>query len=455
MSILASNKYISDDSISCGDELILTLALSAVKITRPVELVMVLDKSEGVEGEPLDSIKTAAGQLIDVIEDKFDGITTIATNSRAALISFNGDVTKDVMFTRDTNTMRGAVASLTAGGDSNLSLAITVAADMLVNPTRIDPSDKFIIVYTDGAWNTGDDPSAAAATAKALGITVIFVPIEGTSADALAEMEQLASQPGEAFVIKNYGTDASYDEFISNLTNNDLTGSTTDIALSDTIADEFEISKLPETNKGTYTLNGTRNITWNISDLAESPTVEGAVLTFAITHVGTESGEFEVNADINYSDDEGSTVSFASPEVAVNCGDIIVTDECPVPVDTVVSGCEETFVIDAGDISTEIMGRIAEINCTIRGVCPGRRVAFAAVLTELDEDGNEYQRGMRIITIPAHTFPSCRDVRIEGLKIIIPGDIDDMTAGTCEARNFRTRIFANIIDSGIVCPAEE
>ena len=50
---------------------------------------------------------------------------------------------------------------------------------------------------------------------------------------------------------------------------------------------------------------------------------------------------------------------------------------------------------------------------TDRIACDGTlRVALAAILTEVDQEGKELQRGMKAMTIPAHSFPLCRDGRI-------------------------------------------
>ena len=50
------------------------------------------------------------------------------------------------------------------------------------------------------------------------------------------------------------------------------------------------------------------------------------------------------------------------------------------------------------------MGCIIQMDVTIKNVCPGKRVALAAILTEVDEHGMEYQRGMKALTIPAHSY---------------------------------------------------
>ena len=80
------------------------------------------------------------------------------------------------------------------------------------------------------------------------------------------------------------------------------------------------------------------------------------------------------------------------------------------PIDLKVEGCEDSVEVDLGDTYLESLGRIVQLDVTVKNVCPGKRVALGVILTEVDANGDEYQRGMKAITIPAHTSPSCRDV---------------------------------------------
>lgn len=36
----------------------------------------------------------------------------------------------------------------------------------------------------------------------------------------------------------------------------------------------------------------------------------------------------------------------------------------------------------------------------------------------------EYQRGSKAMTIPAHNFPTCRDVLVKCIKFVLPEDLD-------------------------------
>lgn len=94
-------------------------------------------------------------------------------------------------------------------------------------------------------------------------------------------------------------------------------------------------------------------------------------------------------------------------------------------------GCTDSVVVDLGDISLESQGCIIQMNVTIKNVCPGKRVALAAILTEVDEHGIEYQRGMKTLTIPAHNAGTCKDVLVQCIKFVVPED-QDVSTGTPE-----------------------
>jgi hypothetical protein len=108
---------------------------------------------------------------------------------------------------------------------------------------------------------------------------------------------------------------------------------------------------------------------------------------------------------------------------------------------------------DAGDLGLESLGRIVQLSVTLRNVCPNRRVALAAILTEMDDEGMEYKRGMKTVLIPAHTRETCRDVTVRCMKFVLPESLDVSGAenAICNARNFKARFIANYIDNGFEC----
>ena len=114
-------------------------------------------------------------------------------------------------------------------------------------------------------------------------------------------------------------------------------------------------------------------------------------------------------------------------------------------------GCLDAVLIDMGNVSLDSQGRIIQMDVTIKNVCPGKQVALAAILAEVDQNGMEYQRGMKAMTIPAHSFSTCRDVRVKCIKFVVPEDLSVSGGAMCSARNFKARFIAHNIDTDYRC----
>ena len=67
-------------------------------------------------------------------------------------------------------------------------------------------------------------------------------------------------------------------------------------------------------------------------------------------------------------------------------------------------------------------GRILDVTATLRNVCPGRRSAVGLTLTEVDNDGAEYARGFRAISVPAHNARCYQDVQLDAVRFVLPED---------------------------------
>ena len=122
-------------------------------------------------------------------------------------------------------------------------------------------------------------------------------------------------------------------------------------------------------------------------------------------------------------------------------------------VEISIDGCNDTIEFDAGDLQLNSLGRILQLDVTIRGVCPGKRVALAVILNEVDEFDTEYQRGLKTMTIPAHDRSTCQDVTVRCIKFVLPQDLDVSTGCSCicNGRNLRARLIAHYMDHDYSC----
>ena len=132
---------------------------------------------------------------------------------------------------------------------------------------------------------------------------------------------------------------------------------------------------------------------------------------------------------------------------------VVLPEICPEPVELTVDGCEDAIEFDAGDLGMESLGRIVQLDVTLRNVCPNKRVALAVILTEVDENGVEYKRGMKTMVLPAHNRPTCRDVMVRCIKFVLPESLD--VSGTadsiCNTRDCKARFIAHYVDNDFEC----
>lgn len=189
--------------------------------------------------------------------------------------------------------------------------------------------------------------------------------------------------------------------------------------INDTVSPCFRITSLSAPTKGTASLLGSNSLQWRIDEMGVFQS-EGAALEFTVEHIGPCSGTIEVNESIDYDDAEGNAVTFPSPEITVDCGTNVYPENCPEPVAVDIGGCDDSVDYDAGALGMESLGRILQLSVTLNNVCPNKRVALAVIVTEVDSEGTEYRRGMKTMTIPAHSGDSCRDVNVRCIKFVLP-----------------------------------
>ena len=74
------------------------------------------------------------------------------------------------------------------------------------------------------------------------------------------------------------------------------------------------------------------------------------------------------------------------------------------------------------------------------------------IANEVDENGIEHKRGLKTMTIPAHTRENCQDILVKCVKFILPEDLDvsDTTTSICNERNLKARFIQPILTSRCV-----
>lgn len=453
MGVVYSNKETSVGSIACGGSFKIKLSLTAEPdiVSNPTDIVLILDRSRSMAGSALANLKSGAKKFIDIIDEATDGSQdgNIGNGSRIGIVSFSGTATQDTQLITSVAALKTAVDSLSADGSTNHEDAFQKALELLSTPST---NAKVMVMFTDGFTTAGGNPVTVTDAAKAQGVIIYVIGLSGNGGIDENALNEWASDPPSSYVAIT-PDDAELESIFEDLANNISNPGAENIVIRDTVSSCFKITSVLTPTKGTATLVNPTTVEWRISELGTTAS-EGANLEFEVQHIGQCSGMVEVNESVTYSDDMGNIAVFPSPEIEVDCGTVITTEKCPIPVNIAVDGCEDSIEFNAGTLGLESLGRIIQIDVTLRNVCPHRRVAMAVILTEVDNEGNEYKRGLKTITVPAHTRAACQNIEVRCIKFVLPEDLDvssDNSGSICNRRNFRARFIAHYIDSDFEC----
>ncbi|MDD7026862.1 MAG: VWA domain-containing protein [Lachnospiraceae bacterium] len=452
MGITNANKEISKTEINCGESFQVTLSLAAQPdiTNNPTDIILILDRSGSMAGSPLANLKSGAKKFIDIIDEATDSSQDgqIGGGSHIGIVSFSSTATKDTQLITSVSDLKAAVNSLSAGGSTNHEDAFTKALELF---DMASSNAKVMVMFTDGMTTAGGNPNTVATTAKALGISIYVIGLSGNGGLDEQALKDWASDPDSAFLAIT-PDDAELEDLFENLARNITKPGATDIVIKDQISPCFKITALSSPTKGQATLLNSNLVQWKISSLGSTKT-EGASLTFTVSHEGVCTGEVEVNESISYSDHEGNIVIFPSPTIQIDCGTEIIGEDCPDIVSITIDGCEDTIEFNAGDLELESLGRILQLDVTLKNICPNKRVALAIILNEVDEYDNEYKRGLKTLTIPAHHKSSCQDITVRCIKFVLPQDLDVSTGCSCicNERKLVARLIAHYVDHDFEC----
>ena len=402
MGLNNSNKTVSTSQIDCTGTLKVTLALSASPdiSSSPTDIVLILDRSGSMAGSPLANMKSGAKKFIDIIDEATDSSQdgNIGSGSRIGIVSFADTAVQNTQLITSVADLKAAVDSLTAGGSTNHADAFEKAA-ALFDPASSNA--KVMVMFTDGKTTSGPDPSPVAAAARASGIIIYCIGLIGS--DGI-----------DPEVLNDWATGIVIDEVLN---------------------PDFVISGILMPTKGTASMISDTALKWTIDSLGTTAN-EGASLEFFAKHTAGTSGIKQINQSITYTDNENNQAVFPNPSVQVECEVVVIPEPCPVPVDFSIGSCQES------------QGRILQLNFNLKNVCPGKRTVLGIILNELDPQGNEYQRGMKTVTVPAHSGPSCRDVLVKCVKFVLPEALSDALRGLPDCVVIKTEIIGTVAGLG-------
>ena len=451
MGITNSNKELSVQSVDCGGTFRVRLSLTAEPdiTNNPADIVLILDRSGSMSGSPMANLKNGAKKFIEIIEQSTGGSAgQIGGGSHIGIVSFSDTAVQDTQLITSVSALDAAVDALSAGGRTNHEDAFVQARNLF---SSTGTNEKVMVMFTDGVTTVGPDPAAAADLAKSQGIIIYCIGLNGSGGLDANALNLWASDPDSTHVAIT-PDDAELEDLFEDLAENISKPGATNIVLTDEVTDCFRILSVNSPTKGSASLVNSQSVRWTIPELGVKQS-EGASLEFTAEHAGPCSGMVTVNEAITYEDDQKNVVSFPSPQIQVDCGLTVCPEGCPEPVPITIGGCEDTLEFHAGDLGLESLGRILQLDVNLKNVCPYRRVALAVILHEIDSQGEEHRRGMKMLTVPAHDRSECHDILLRCIRFVLPEDLDpDGQCGCiCNERRFGVRFIANYIDSDFEC----
>lgn len=438
MGVTNSNKVADASAICCGDTFKMTLALTAAPdiVENPTDIVLVLDRSGSMSGAPLADMKVGAKTFIDIISESTGGAGSgeIGSGSRMGVVSFAANASVDAQLVTSVADLKAAVDGISAGGGTNHGDAF-LKAQGLFEPSSSNA--RVIVMFTDGVTTSGPAPGPIAAAARAQGTVIYCIGLIGSDGLDVAALNNWATDPDASHVAVTPDA-ADLEELFAELAANISKPGAANVLIKEKLTSDFELVDIDPPEIGMAIITGLRSLRWSIDSLGVTKS-ESAALHFTVRHVGSQTGEVSVNEEIEYSDDEQNEVKFPDPKVYVDCGEVVHPEPEPEPVEFSSGPCEEQVCYDMGELSLNAQGRLVELGLTLRSVCPSRRVALGVLLEDGEEGGF---RSFKAFVIPAQCGKKCRDIRVEGIRFVVPD-----TRCHCLSRDFTARAIANYMDT--------
>jgi len=325
------NKTATAYNITCGQEINVTLTVTGRGLGGLFDIMLVIDRSESMTGEPLAAAKAAAKSFID--NRTFTGDP--ATSDWIGVVSYSTNATLNQGLTADHNLAKSAIDGLTATGYTNIMAGVHIAQQELATHGRNYAMDVMIVlsdgvanrwtdfttgtIYSTTPWPKNHTTSTLkaieeATLAKGNGTMVFTIGLnlanlgisEWVARDTL---KQMASSLDYFFDAANPG----YLEEIYQIISTYMAPAGTNLTLTDIVEDEFIIVGGSINPPPTSIVGNT--ITWNFSVLGS----ETKTFQYKIRPKQGLEGWYptNVNATLDYIDHEGNpqTLIFPIPTV--------------------------------------------------------------------------------------------------------------------------------------------
>jgi len=184
---VTGDKTVSATDIPCDGSTNVTVTVNGQTgiAGQPVDIMLVLDRSGSMQGQPFADLKAGANAFVDIIDQATDSALNgvIANGSRVGVVSFSDNATVNQPLTSNAGAVKSAINGLSANGNTNHSAAFQTAQAQLAGsqPTN----KKILIMFTDGETTVGGNPNGVAAAARAAGTEIYAIGLGDADVAAL------------------------------------------------------------------------------------------------------------------------------------------------------------------------------------------------------------------------------------------------------------------------------
>ena len=457
MSILNTASQVRPESIPLKGTAQVELKVTAGPgmFAEPADIILVLDRTSPMMGELLEEEKKGALDLVDTIYTASGGTQTgsssrFGSGARMGLVVYTAGIGyQDIGLTDNLLTMKAAITNLLKQNDPGINhkSAFEEAEKMLSGSTS---PNQAIVFFSYTAADVGGDPDPAAQRLKDAGVKIFALGPETRRTD----LTKWASDPKDYYLSINVGGERMnvvFDRVGRELSE----GAVLDASMLSNVPQDFRFSRIISASHGTA-VHDAGQVTWTIGALG-SPKEETATLIYEIVHTADTTGKKPATAGNTLTAGGISTV-VADPEIFITpdcpgCEGITVPEGCPEPTLFTVPGCQDAIHVELNPAGIASLGRIVQLDVTLKAVCPGKRVAASIQLMELKPDGTELPRGIKHILIPAREGEACQDITLGCVQFSLPEALDasGKTGSICNPRNFSARVIANYVDTDFTC----
>ena len=433
----------------------LTVTAGAGMFAEPADIILVMDRTSPMMGELLEEEKKGALDLVDTIYTASGGTQTggdlrFGSGTRMGLVVYTAGIGyQDIGLTDNPLPLNAAITNLLQQNDPGINhkSAFEEAEKMLSGSTA---PNQAIVFFSYTAADVGGDPDPVAQRLKDAGVKIYALGPETRRTD----LTKWASEPKDYYLSINVGGERMnvvYDRIGRQLSETAVL----DAAMVSQIPADFAFSRIVSTSHGTAAHNAGQ-VSWDIGALG-TPSQETATLIYEITHTADTTGKKPATAG-NTLTVAGNSTAVADPELFVTpacsgCEGIDVPEGCPEPTEFTIPGCKDAVRVELSPTGIASLGRIVQLDVTLKAICPGKRVAASVMLMELSPDGSELPRGVKHILVPSQTGDACRDVTLNCIQFSLPEALDAAgeTGSICNPRQFSARVIANYVDTDFAC----